>query len=110
MEPELSVVLFRRLGWDAGQYQAWSDRLLRDGTAFVVPTTGRARRCCGICVVNPRTTVDDIQLLVDSSPTHRPERARHADLVVAQRPPSSRRSTANGASSPAAGWRSPTGW
>jgi L-2,4-diaminobutyrate decarboxylase len=39
MEPELSVVLFRRIGWDAAQYQAWSDRLLADGEAFVVPTS-----------------------------------------------------------------------
>ncbi len=29
-EPELSIVLFRRIGWDADQYRAWSDRLLRD--------------------------------------------------------------------------------
>ena len=26
VEPELSVVLFRRLGWDPADYKAWSDR------------------------------------------------------------------------------------
>ncbi len=31
MEPELSVVLFRRLGWDAPRYQEWSDRQLAAG-------------------------------------------------------------------------------
>ena len=66
MEPELSVVLFRRLGWNAEQYQAWSDRLLADGDAFVVPTAWDGETVLRICVVNPRTTVDDIQLLIDS--------------------------------------------
>jgi glutamate/tyrosine decarboxylase-like PLP-dependent enzyme len=66
MEPELSIVLFRRTGWSAPDYQAWSDRLLGDGTAFVVPTSWAGETVLRICVVNPRTTVDDIQLLVDS--------------------------------------------
>ena len=39
MEPELSVVMFRRTGWSASQYQAWSDGELASGTSFVVPTT-----------------------------------------------------------------------
>ena len=30
-EPDLSVVVFRRLGWTPEDYQAWSDRLLRRG-------------------------------------------------------------------------------
>ena len=54
----------RRL--DAEQYQAWSDRLLADGTAFVVPTSWAGETVLRICIVNPRTTVDDIELLVDS--------------------------------------------
>jgi glutamate/tyrosine decarboxylase-like PLP-dependent enzyme len=66
MEPDLSVVLFRRVGWDAAQYQAWSDRLLDAGIAFVTPTGWQGETLLRICVVNPRTTVDDIALLVDS--------------------------------------------
>lgn len=66
MPPELSVVLFRRVGWNAAQYQAWSDRLLDDGIAFVVPTSWQGETVLRICVVNPRTTVDDLALLVDS--------------------------------------------
>jgi glutamate/tyrosine decarboxylase-like PLP-dependent enzyme len=66
MEPELSVVLFRRTGWTDQQYQAWSDQLLADGTAFVVPTSWAGETVLRICIVNPRTTVDDVQLLVDS--------------------------------------------
>ena len=66
MEPELSVVLFRRPGWTAEQYQRWSDLLLADGAAFVVPTAWAGETVLRICVVNPRTTVDDMRLLVDS--------------------------------------------
>jgi len=66
MEPELSIVLFRRTGWDAGLYQAWSDRMLADGIAFVVPTSWAGETVLRICIVNPRTCVDDIQLLIDS--------------------------------------------
>ena len=70
MEPELSVVLFRRLGWGPVEYQAWSDRLLRDGTAFVVPTAWHGETVLRICVVNPLTTVADIELLIDSLRDH----------------------------------------
>ncbi len=66
LEPELSVVLFRRVGWSATDYQAWSDRMLRDGLAFVTPTSWRGETVLRLCVVNPRTTDDDIALIVDS--------------------------------------------
>jgi glutamate/tyrosine decarboxylase-like PLP-dependent enzyme len=66
MEPELSVVLFTRKGWGPAEYQRWSDALLRDGVAFVVPTSWAGEMVLRICVVNPRTTVDDIRLLIES--------------------------------------------
>jgi glutamate/tyrosine decarboxylase-like PLP-dependent enzyme len=66
MEPELSIVMFRRTGWDAGEYQQWSDRMLVDGTAFVVPTSWAGETVLRICVVNPSTTVADIELLIES--------------------------------------------
>jgi L-2,4-diaminobutyrate decarboxylase len=66
MEPELSIVMFRRLGWNAQQYQAWSERMLRDGTAFVTPTGWAGETVLRICVVNPRTTLADVQVLIDS--------------------------------------------
>ena len=66
IEPELSVVLFRRLGWGPAQYKAWSDRMLRDGLAFVTPTGWRGETVLRYCVVNPRTTVEDIRVIIDS--------------------------------------------
>jgi L-2,4-diaminobutyrate decarboxylase len=66
MQPELSIVLFRRLGWHADDYATWSDRLLADGTAFVVPTSWRGETVLRICVVNPRTTIDDVRVIVET--------------------------------------------
>jgi glutamate/tyrosine decarboxylase-like PLP-dependent enzyme len=66
LEPELSVVVFRRPGWSPGDYQAWSDRMLASGEAFVVPTSWGGETVLRWCVVNPRTTVDDLALVVDS--------------------------------------------
>jgi len=66
MEPELSVLLFRRTGWSAAHYQAWSDRLLNDGTAFVTPTSWNGEMVLRLCIINPLTSVDDIHIIVDS--------------------------------------------
>ncbi|HWL41391.1 MAG TPA: pyridoxal-dependent decarboxylase [Ilumatobacter sp.] len=66
VEPELSVVVFRRLGWGPADYQAWSDAMLASGEAFVVPTAWDGETVLRICVVNPRTTLADIEFLVDS--------------------------------------------
>ncbi|GAA3608624.1 aminotransferase class V-fold PLP-dependent enzyme [Marihabitans asiaticum] len=57
---DLSVVVFRRLGWEAGDYQAWSDRLLADEVAFVVPTSHAGETLARFAIVNPQTTEEDI--------------------------------------------------
>jgi L-2,4-diaminobutyrate decarboxylase len=66
MDPELSVLVFRRIGWQAPDYQEWTDRLLKAGTAFVVPTTWHEETVLRCCIVNPRTTVDDLAVVIDS--------------------------------------------
>jgi glutamate/tyrosine decarboxylase-like PLP-dependent enzyme len=65
-EPELSVVLFRRKGWDDSDYQRWSHRALKDQVAFVLPTTYRGERLLRFCFVNPLTTEDDVSAIFDS--------------------------------------------
>ena len=59
-EPELTVLIFRRTGWTAADYAAWSSGLLAQGYAFVTPTTHRGEPCTRMAIVNPRTTVSDI--------------------------------------------------
>jgi L-2,4-diaminobutyrate decarboxylase len=59
-EPDLSVVVFRRLGWDAADHHAWSERLLAEGFAFVTPTVHEGETLARFAIVNPRTTIDDL--------------------------------------------------
>lgn len=66
MEPELSVLLFRRVGWSPSDYQTWSDRLLHEGTAFVTPTSWNDEVVLRLCIINPLTSIDDLELIVDS--------------------------------------------
>ena len=66
LEPELSVLVFERVGWDADDYARWSSRLLDEQLAFVTPTTHAGKVCTRFAIVNPLTTVDDLELLIDS--------------------------------------------
>jgi glutamate/tyrosine decarboxylase-like PLP-dependent enzyme len=65
-EPDLSVIVFRRLGWSPRQYQEWSDRLLADQFAFVVPTSHDGETLTRFAIVNPNTTEDDIAAILDT--------------------------------------------
>jgi glutamate/tyrosine decarboxylase-like PLP-dependent enzyme len=55
-EPQLSVVLFRRDGWAWEDYERWSDRLLADQIAFVLPTSWDGEPVARLCFVHPGTT------------------------------------------------------
>ncbi|MEZ5295051.1 MAG: pyridoxal-dependent decarboxylase [Ilumatobacteraceae bacterium] len=66
VEPELSIVMFRRRGWTAEQYHAWSDAQLAAEESFVVPTSWHGETVLRLCLVNPLTTVDDIAAIIDS--------------------------------------------
>ncbi len=59
--PELSVVLFRRTGWDRGDYERWSDQLLKDQIGFVVPTTWENEPVGRLALLHPDTTVPMIE-------------------------------------------------
>ena len=65
LEPELSILLFRRVGWGEKQYDAWCNEMLNKGKAFVAPTKWEGETVLRLCIVNPRTTVADIELVVD---------------------------------------------
>ncbi len=66
VEPSLSIIVVRRKGWQAGDYSRWSDRMLADGIAFVVPTTHKGETVLRMCLVNPRTDPAQMQMLFDS--------------------------------------------
>ena len=66
VEPDLTVLIFERIGWTPEEYGAWSGRLLQSGTAFVTPTRHRGQVCTRVAVVNPLTTVEDLRQVFDS--------------------------------------------
>jgi aromatic-L-amino-acid decarboxylase len=60
-EPELSSVLFRRTGWTAEDYQAWSDRLLAGQIAFVTPTGWEGETVARFAFLHPNTTLGIVE-------------------------------------------------
>jgi aromatic-L-amino-acid decarboxylase len=60
-EPELSSVLFRRRGWTAEDYQAWSDRLLAGQIAFVTPTGWQGETVARFAFLHPDTSIGIVE-------------------------------------------------
>ncbi len=65
-EPELSVVMFRRVGWRPDDYSAWSRHMLASGTAFVTPSSWNGETILRFCFVNPRSTLHDVSEVLAS--------------------------------------------
>jgi glutamate/tyrosine decarboxylase-like PLP-dependent enzyme len=57
-EPDLSVVLFRRVGWLHADYEAWGQRLLQQQTAFVTHSSWRGETVGRLVFLHPATTTD----------------------------------------------------
>jgi glutamate/tyrosine decarboxylase-like PLP-dependent enzyme len=66
VEPELSVLVFERVGWDPDDYAKWSSRLLDEQIGFVTPTRYAGKVCTRFAIVNPLTSADDLALIIDS--------------------------------------------
>lgn len=60
-EPTLSVVAFTRKGWNADQYQKWSDKLLSDQIGFVTPSAHKGSPILRFAIVNPWTKESDLE-------------------------------------------------
>jgi glutamate/tyrosine decarboxylase-like PLP-dependent enzyme len=63
LEPELTVVLFRKSGWDRTRWQQWSAELLERRIAFVAPTTWKGETVGRLAFLHPLTTnaiVDEV--------------------------------------------------
>ncbi len=72
LQPELSVVLFTRDGWTNEQYLEWSKRRAAEGRYLVVPTSWKGEPCLRICVVHPRTQLDDLVAMLDDLAAYEP--------------------------------------
>lgn len=70
VEPQLSVVLFRRSGWGHDDYAAWSDRLLQDQTAFVTPSAWRGEPVGRLVFLHPGTTEAMVDEVIEALTSH----------------------------------------
>ncbi len=64
MEPQLSVVLFERAGWDRADWYRWAEQALADQLAFVTPTTWDGRVVGRLVFVHPDTDMDAVARLL----------------------------------------------
>ncbi|MHB2028195.1 MAG: pyridoxal phosphate-dependent decarboxylase family protein [Acidimicrobiales bacterium] len=62
----LSIVLFRRKGWSAEQYQTWSQHLLRQQIAFVTPTKWEGETVARFAFLHPNTSEALVREILDS--------------------------------------------
>ena len=71
-EQDLSVIVFRRRGWTADQYNEWSDRMLAQQRTFCVPTTipstdpAVRETVLRFCFTHPRTSLSDVIDVLDT--------------------------------------------
>jgi glutamate/tyrosine decarboxylase-like PLP-dependent enzyme len=65
-EPELSVVVFTKDGWTLDDYNAWSEKLLQDGIAFVVASSHQGKPNTRFAIVNPETSYELLCQILDS--------------------------------------------
>lgn len=61
MEPTLSVVLWRRKGWTAADYDKLQERLLEKQIAFVTPTKWQGETVGRFAFLHPDTTLDMVK-------------------------------------------------
>ncbi len=65
-KPDLSVVLFRRPGWDKARYDEWSAQLLADQTGFVTPTVWEGETVARFAFLHPNTTEAMVREILDT--------------------------------------------
>lgn len=65
-EPELSVVLYRRRGWEWQNYLDWCARLLTEQRAHVAPTGWEGRPCARLGFGHPQTSIELVEVLLAS--------------------------------------------
>ena len=60
----------RRVGWGSEDYARWSRDARASGLGLVTPTTFVGETVLRLCIVNPRTTQADVDLLLASLEEH----------------------------------------
>jgi aromatic-L-amino-acid decarboxylase len=66
LRPELTVVLFRKAGWDRNRWQEWSTELLDRRIAFVAPTNWKGETVGRMVFLHPLTTAEIVDEVIDT--------------------------------------------
>jgi L-2,4-diaminobutyrate decarboxylase len=66
VEPDLSVLVFERIGWELADYESWNAELVAGQVGFVTPSRHLGRACARFAIINPQTSTADLALLIDS--------------------------------------------
>jgi glutamate/tyrosine decarboxylase-like PLP-dependent enzyme len=64
-EPDLGVVLFRRLGWKGEDYDAWAHALHTEGVAFIPPSKWEGETIGRFAFLHPHTPIELVQEILD---------------------------------------------
>ena len=65
-QPQLSVVVFEKIGWEMKDYERWSEKLLANQLAFVLPSSLRGKPHTRFAIVNPQTSFELLVEILDS--------------------------------------------
>jgi glutamate/tyrosine decarboxylase-like PLP-dependent enzyme len=64
--PDLSIVLFRRRGWQAENYTRWSQVLLEEQRAFVTSSKWRGETVGRLAFLHPATTLEMVDEVIEA--------------------------------------------
>lgn len=64
-EPDLGVVLFRRVGWQPADYDAWANGLHEDQVAFIPPTKWEGETVGRFAFLHPHTPMELVREIID---------------------------------------------
>ena len=64
-EPDLGVVLFRRIGWKPADYDAWAQALHDDQVAFIPPTKWEGETAGRFAFLHPETSMELVKEILD---------------------------------------------
>ena len=67
LEPELSVVVFARKGWNSEDYDVWSNKLAKAGELLCLPSKLDGRTVLRLAFINPHTDVNKVIQILDTT-------------------------------------------
>ena len=65
-DPELSVVLYKRIGWSPDDYNRWSAQLVQDQIGFVTPTKWQGETVARLAFLHPHTTLAMVEEILET--------------------------------------------